>query len=64
MLLTTIGWGGGGGVDIHSMTIFFLLLNIVHNFLNKIFKITLVSSSYFPLLSQFHFSSLLNGIQV
>jgi hypothetical protein len=45
------------------MTIFF---NIVHenDFLNIIFKTILVSSSYFPLLSQFHYPSLLNDIQV
>jgi hypothetical protein len=43
-----------------------LLLNIVHenDFLNKILKIILVPSSYFPLLSQFHYPSLLNDIQV
>jgi hypothetical protein len=31
--------GGGGGVDIHSMTIFLELLNIVHenNFINNFF---------------------------
>jgi hypothetical protein len=70
MLLTTIGWvgvGRGGGV-IHSMIIFFELFNIVHEneneFLNKILKIILVPSSYFLLLSQFHYLSLLNDIQV
>jgi hypothetical protein len=64
MLLTTIGleWGGGG--DIHSMTIFSELFNIVHDLLNKNFKIILVPSSYFPLLSQFQYPSLLNDIQV
>jgi len=55
---------GGGGGGTHSMTIFFELLNIIHDFLNKNFKIILVSSSYFPMLSQFHYPSLLNGIQV
>jgi hypothetical protein len=57
---------GGGGFDIHSMIIFFELLNIVpeNNFLNKIFKIILVPPSYFPLLLQFHYPSLLNDIQV
>jgi hypothetical protein len=62
MLLTSIGKVGG---DIHSMTIFIELFNIVHenDFLNKKFKIILVTSSYFPLLSQFHYSSLLNDIQ-
>jgi hypothetical protein len=65
MLLITIGRGGGGG-DIHSMTIFLELLSIVHenDFLNKILKIILVPSSYFSLLSQFHYPSLLNNIQV
>jgi len=41
MLLTTIGGGrGGGGGAIHSMTIFFELLNIVYenDFLKKIKK--------------------------
>jgi hypothetical protein len=53
-----------GGCDTHSMTIFKKLLNIVHDFLNKKLKIILVPSSYFPLLSQSHYPSLLNGIQV
>jgi hypothetical protein len=63
MLLTKIGWGVG---DIHSMTIFLELLNIFHenDFINKVFKIIFVPSSYFPLLSQFHYPSLLNDIQV
>jgi hypothetical protein len=58
--------GGGGGGDTQSMTIFFELFDIVHenDFLNKILKIILVPSSYFPLLSQFHYPSLLNDIQV
>jgi hypothetical protein len=66
MLLTKIGQGGGGGFDTHSMTIFLELTNIVHenDFLNKILKIILVSQSYFFLLSQFHYPSLLNDIQV
>jgi hypothetical protein len=39
MLLTTIGWGGGGGGGgTRSMTIFLELLNIIHDFLNKIFE--------------------------
>jgi hypothetical protein len=69
MLLTTIGQCGGGtggwGGDTHSLTIF-KLLNIVHenDFLNKILKVILVPSSYFLVLSQFHYLSLLNGIQV
>jgi hypothetical protein len=48
------------------MTIFLELFNIVHenDFLNKILEIILVPSSYFPLLSQFHYPSLLNDIQV
>jgi hypothetical protein len=66
MLLTIIWARGGGGCDTHFMTIFFELLNIVHenDFLNKFFKIILVPSSYFPLLSQFHYLSSLNDIQV
>jgi hypothetical protein len=62
MLLTTIGWEG----DSHFMTIFLELFNIVHenDFLNTNLKIILVPSSYFPLLSQFHYPSLLNDIQV
>ncbi len=65
MLLTTIG-PGEGGFDIHSMIIFLELLNIVHenNFLNKHFKIILVLPSFFPLILQFHYPSLLNDIQV
>jgi hypothetical protein len=45
----------GRGADIHSMTIFFELLNIVHEkyFLNKKILIILVPSSYFPLLYNF-----------
>jgi hypothetical protein len=56
-----LGKGGWG-----SVRIFLELLNIVHenDFLNKILKIILVPSSYFPLLSQFHYPSLLNDIQV
>jgi len=59
-------WAGKEGGDIHSMTIFLELLNTVHknDFLNKIFKIISVPSSCFPLLSQFHYPSLLNDIQV
>jgi hypothetical protein len=62
MLLTTIGPGG----DTHSMITFLKLLNIVHenNLLKTIFKIILVPPSYFPLLLQFHYASLLNDIQV
>jgi hypothetical protein len=62
MLLTTVGWGG----YTHPMTIFFKLLNIVdeNEFLNKNFKIILALSPYFSPLSQFHYSSLLNDIQV
>jgi hypothetical protein len=54
MLLTKIGGGG------HS------LFNIVHenDFLKTKLEIILVPSSYFPLLSQFHYPSLLNDIQV
>ncbi len=48
---------GGGGT--HSMTIFLELLNILDDFLNKILEIILVPSSYFPLLSQFHYQPLL-----
>jgi len=62
-----IGGGGGGGGHNHSMTLFFELLNIVHeiDFISNILKIILVPSSYkFPLLSQFHYPSLLDGIQV
>jgi hypothetical protein len=57
-------WVGGG--YIHPMTMFFKLLNIVdeNKFLNKISKIILVPSSYFPPLSQFHYPSLLDDIQV
>jgi len=53
-------------VDTHSMIIFFELFNIVHenHFLNKNFKITLVPPSYFPPLSQFHYPSLLNDIEI
>jgi hypothetical protein len=42
------------------------LFNIIYenDFLNKNSKMILVPSSYFPLLSQFHYSSLLNDIQV
>jgi hypothetical protein len=46
------------------MTIFFELFNSIHKFLNKVLEIILVSSLYFPLLSQFHYPSLLNDIQV
>jgi hypothetical protein len=48
------------------MTIFLELFNIVHenDFLNKILEIILVPSSYFPLLSQCHYPSLVNDIQV
>ncbi len=48
------------------MIIFFELLNIVHenNFLKKKNLIILVTPSYFPLLLQFHYPSLLNDIQV
>jgi hypothetical protein len=48
------------------MTIFPKLFNIVHenDFLKTKLKIILVPSSYFPLLSQFHYPSLLNDIQV
>jgi hypothetical protein len=55
-----------GGRDIHYMTIFLELFNIVHeiNFINKILKIILVPSSCkFPLLSQFHYPSLLDDIR-
>ncbi len=53
-----------GGVNTHPMTTFFLLFNIIdeNDFLNKILKIILVPSSYFPLWS--HYPSLLNDIQV
>jgi hypothetical protein len=63
MSLITIGRGAS---DIHSITIFLALFNIVHenDFINKILKIILVPSSYFPLPSQFHYPSLLNDIQV
>jgi len=66
MSLTIIWARGGQECDIHFITVFLELFNIVHenDFLNKILKIILVSSSYFPLLSQFHYSSLLNDIQV
>jgi len=48
------------------MIIFKKLLNIVdeNEFLNKILKIILILSPYFSPLSQFHYSSLLNDIQV
>jgi hypothetical protein len=63
MLLTTIGLGGGGQSTHDNIKKKF---NIVHEncFLNKNLKIILVPSSYFPLLSQFHYPSLLNDIQV
>jgi len=64
MLLTLIGPGGG---HIHSTTILFELFNVVHeiDFISKILKIILVPSTYkFPLLSQFHYSSLIDDIQV
>jgi len=62
-VVDTIGQKGG---DTHSITIFFELLSIVYesDFVNKIFRIILVPSSHFPLLSQFHYPSLLNDIQV
>jgi hypothetical protein len=64
MLLTTMV--GGGGLNTHLMTIFLNYFNIVdeNDLLNKILKIILVPSSYFPLLSQFHYPSLLNDIQI
>jgi hypothetical protein len=48
------------------MKIFLKLFNIVHenDFLKTKLEIILVPSSYFPLLSQFHYPSLLNDIQV
>jgi hypothetical protein len=60
------GGGQGGGLDIHSITILFYVLNIVHgnDFLDKNLKIILVPSSNYCLLSQFHYPSLLNDIQV
>jgi hypothetical protein len=56
----------GGRGDIHSMTIFLELLNIVYenDFLHKISKVILVPSYYLPLSSQFHYPSLLNDIKV
>jgi len=60
-------WVGGRGQGyIHPMTMFIKLFNIVdeNKFLNKILKIILVPSSYFPPLSQFHYQSLLDDIQV
>jgi hypothetical protein len=59
-------WVGGGGVYIHPMTMFLKLFNIVdeNKILKKILKIILVPSSYFPPLSQFHYPSLLDDIQV
>jgi len=45
---------------------FLELLNIGHeiDFLNNILKIILVPSTYFLLLSQFHYLVLLNDIQI
>jgi hypothetical protein len=65
MLLTTIGLGVRR-INTHSIIIFLELLNIVHenNFLNNFFKIILVPPSFFPLLLNFHYPSLLNDIQV
>jgi len=56
----------GGRVNVHPMTINFELFNIVekNDFLNNIFKNILVSLSYFSLLSQFHYPSLLNDVEV
>jgi len=54
----------GGRGDIHFMTIFLELFNIVHDFLNNFFKIIFVPSSYFSLLSQFYYLSLLSDIQI
>jgi len=52
ILLITIGCelgAGGGGVETHSIKIFFESLNIFHEngFFNKNFKIILVSSPYY-----------------
>jgi hypothetical protein len=58
-------WWGGGVTFVpwqyflNCLTMFMKMI-----FLNKKLKIILVPSSYFPLLSKFHYSSLLNDIQV
>jgi len=57
------GGGGGGGLTLIQWQYF---LNYLTSLMKWSFKkkIILVSSSYFPLLSQFYYSSSLSDVQV